>query len=126
MDFSIFINKNFLNKNLNDVMKQYDSNQDEKFSKEEIMLFINDAKSTLTSIGTIFYTKKQMLNSVFKYLDKDKNEQITTTEFDNYLKENFDLEFNSIKNKTIKDVCKEIEIGDARVKQKQKQKKEQT
>ena len=60
MNFSIFINKNFLNKNLNDVMEQYDNNQDEKFSKKEIESFINDAKSTLTSMGTFFYTKKQM------------------------------------------------------------------
>lgn len=120
MNFSIFINKNFLNKKLNDVMEQYDNNQDEKFSKKEIESFINDAKSTLTSMGTFFYTKKQMLNSVFKHLDKDKNEQITVEEFDNYLKENFDLEFHSIKDKTIKVACKEIEVGIERVKQKQK------
>ena len=31
-----------------------------------------------------------------------------------------DLDFDSIKNKTIKEVCREIEIGGARVKQKQK------
>ena len=120
MDFSIFIKKSFLSKNLNNVIKQYDSNQDGEFSKEEIMLFINEAKSTLTSLGTIFYTKKQMLNSVFKHVDKDKNEKITIAEFDNYIKENFDLDFDSIKNKTIKEVCREIEIGGARVKQKQK------
>ena len=124
MDFSIFIRKNFLNKNINNVMNEYDKNQDGKFSKEEIMVFINEAKSTVTTIGIIFYTKKQMLNSVFKHLDKDKNEQITVEEFDNYLRENFDLEFNSIKDKTIKATCKDIEVGIERVKQQQK--KEQT
>ena len=118
MDFSVFIRKSFLNRNLDNVMKEYDKNQDGKFSRNEILLFINEAKSTLTTIGIFFYTEKQMLNSVFKHLDKDYDEQITTTEFDNYLKENFDLEFNSVKHKKIKDVCEEIELGEKRVKEK--------
>ena len=65
MDFSIFIKKSFLSKNLNNVIKQYDNNQDGEFSKEEIMLFINEAKSTLTSLGTIFYTKKLRFFKIF-------------------------------------------------------------
>ena len=109
MKFESFFKKNFLMKNytINDVLSNYDSDKhdkkDGKYSKKEVSIFIEDS---IIEFGTFLFGKKRLTEKSFKWMDKNKDNYITTEEIDAYLQEDFNgLKLNDLRNKDIREAC---------------------
>ena len=109
MKFADFFKTSFKQENptVRSILNRYDSNEfdvrDGKYSKDEVSCFISDS---IIPIGTFLLGKRFLTNSVFKFLDKDKDDYITMTEIDDYLGKEYNVQLKDIKNLTAMEVCK--------------------
>jgi len=112
MDITLFFNDKFLKKTVNDVLTTYDKNNDGSYSREEISVFMDEARSSWAILGSIFYSKKKILNDIFKLFDYDNSKEITLEEFDTYLQKEYNLTLDSLKNKDVYTTCNLLKAED--------------
>ena len=113
MNFAPYLNKQFREKTLSRVLEKHDKNSDGIYSYEEISQLVKNAKSPLGNFVSIFVPTTKMTKEIFDALDNNKDRNITLEEFQNYLKQEFGLELESIKNKKVDEICNMInEITD--------------
>ncbi len=123
MKLESFFKKSFLTENptIETVLTRYDSDRidkrDDKYSKEEVSLFIDES---IIPIGSIF--NKFLTKSVFKMIDSDKDEYITIKEIDEFLIKDYEIKLEDIQNKNALDVCHLIDEITERKKQEKKNK----
>lgn len=123
MKLESFFKKSFLTENptIETVLTRYDSDRidkrDNKYSKEEVSLFIDES---IIPIGSIF--NKFLTKSVFKMIDSDKDEYITIKEIDEFLIKDYEIKLEDIQNKNALDVCHLIDEITERKKQEKKNK----
>ena len=104
------------------VLNHYDSDvidkKDDRFSKKEVSLFIDQS---VISIGTFLFGNKFLTNSVFKMIDANKDDYIAIQELDEFLKKDYDMSLDSIKNKKALEVCEMVDqIVERKKREKQK------
>lgn len=108
MKLAQFFKRDFLNQNptIKDVLEHYDSDVIDKkngrYSKKEVSLFIDQS---VVAWGTFLFGNRTLTNSVFKMIDKDKNNEITIEEIEDFLEKDYDLKLESIINKRVLEAC---------------------
>jgi len=114
MNFTIFLKKDFLRQNntVKEMLSQYDREggySDGLFSREEALNIITDA---VEPIFARLIGKKNMVNSVFKYLDKDtgkgKDGYISYKEIDDYMQKTYNLKLSQIKGLNIEQASERV------------------
>lgn len=126
MDFTIFLKDKFLAQKITvkEMLSSYDKDggySDGLFSREEVMEIVRDSVEPLFAR---FFGKKNMVNSIFKYVDKDtgkgKDGYISYEEIEKYLKETYDLKLSEIEPMTIKQACRWVTFAHERKKKENK------
>ena len=105
MKISSFFNDTSLNTNFTDLLTQYDSDQN-GFTRKEL-------QTAISGITNIFARNIVKLtnydNKIFGKLDIDKNKIISYDELAKYAEKEYNLDFYSFINMTLKEVCDAID-----------------
>lgn len=123
MDFSILFNSTILSQTVNSILSEYDKNGDGVYTADEVSVFIKTAKSPLGHISSILYSDRRLIKDTFKLFDYNKDEKITIDEFEKFLKEEYSMDLDTLRNKSAKEVCDLISEENKRIKKEKLKKK---
>lgn len=106
------VNENYRIKTVEEILTKGNTDGKDGLSKKEVNALINDGhnpKSFLFNAAKLFLGVEGMTNSVFKAMDKDKNNIITLEECDIYAKKECNVSLKDIWNETVEQVCNRLD-----------------
>lgn len=105
MGLSIYLNHKKLNLTFSEVLAEYDSDKN-GFTKQEFSHGLKNVTSIFARniIKITGYDKKW-----FNEIDVDKNNIASYEEISDYIKKEYNLEFNKAKTMTLKELCSEVD-----------------
>jgi len=105
MGLSIYVNKKMMNLKFSDALAQYDRDNN-GFTRQEFSLALNDAASIFARyIIKITGADKNL----FDKINTDKNDIMSYSEISDYIKNEYQLDFNKISKMTLKEICVEAD-----------------
>lgn len=107
MGIEYFINSKTLDTYLSDILLTYDTDQN-GFTQKELS---NAIKGMTTIFANGIAKLGRYDKTVFKELDTNNDEIVSYHEFDEYTKKEFKIDFYSLLNLKIIDICKIFDIA---------------